>query len=105
MGTKEFRKMLRSGVLTKNKEATEWSSQSFSVQKPGSDPVRCRWVTDFRNLNKALKRPVLGSSQLLRRIKPKARYFACFDALSGYHQIRVNTESQKLLNIVTQLGN
>ena len=100
--------MLRSGVLTQNEEATEWCSQSFPVQKLGSDPIKCRWVTDFRNLNKALKRPVWGSessSQLLRRISPKARYFACFDAISGYHQISVDNASQKLLNIVTQLGN
>ena len=83
----------------------------FSVlpsAKPGSDPIKCRWVSDFRNLNKALKRPIWGSessSQLLRRISPQAKYFACFDAISGYHQIRVDTASQKLLNIVTQLGN
>merc|ERR1712030_249882 len=43
--TKEFREMLRSGVLTQNEEATEWCSQSFPVQKPGSDRVRCRWFT------------------------------------------------------------
>ena len=54
--TKEFREMLRSGVLTENKEATERCSQSFPAQKPNSYPVKCRWVTDFRNLNKALKR-------------------------------------------------
>ena len=100
--------MLRSGVLTENKEGTEWCSQSFPVQKPGSDLVKCRWVTDFRNLNKALKRPVWGSessSQLFRHIDPKARYFACFNAISGYHQICVDAESSKLLNVVTQLGN
>ena len=73
-----------------------------------SDPIKCRWVSDFRNLNKAIKRPIWGSessSQLLRRISPQARYFACFDAISGYHQIRVDTASQDLLNITTQMGN
>ena len=39
---KEFKEMLRSGVLTENTEATEWCSQSFPVQKPNSDPVKCR---------------------------------------------------------------
>ena len=58
--TKEFNAMLKSGVLTENKEATEWCSQSFPVQKPHSDPISCRWVMDFRNLNRALKRPVWG---------------------------------------------
>ena len=36
---------------------------------------------------------------------PKNNFFACFDAISGYHQIRVDEESSKLLNIVTQMGN
>ena len=70
--------------------------------------IKCRWVSDFCNLNKALKRPIWGSessSQLLRRISPQARYFACFNAISGYHQIRVDTASQDLLNITTQMGN
>ena len=57
---KEFKEMLRSGVLTETTEATEWCSQSFPVQKLNSDPVKCRWVTDFRNLKMALKRPVWG---------------------------------------------
>ena len=45
---------------TENKKASEWCSQSFPVQKPHSNPISCRWVTDFRNLNRALKRPVWG---------------------------------------------
>ena len=80
----------------------------FSSPEARQYPMKCRWVTDFINLNKALKRPVWGSessSQILRRINPKARYFACFDAISGYHQIHIDPESSKLLNIVTQLGN
>ena len=56
--TIEFNKMLKSGVLTENTAATEWCSQSFPVQKPNSDPISCRWLTDFRCLNPALKRPV-----------------------------------------------
>ena len=44
-------------------------------------------------------------SQLLRRILPQAKYSACFDATSGFHQIRVDKASQDLLNIVTQMEN
>ena len=54
------------------------------------------------------ERPVWGgesSYQLLRHIDLKAKYFACFDAISGYHQIHVDDESSKLLNVVTQFGN
>ena len=63
---------------------------------------------DFRDLNKALDRPIWGaesSGQLLRHIDPSARFFAVFDAISGFHQVAVDTESSKLLNITTQMGN
>ena len=40
--------------------------------------------------------------QVLRHIDPEARYFAFFDATSGFHQIRVDVESSKLMIIVTQ---
>ena len=35
----------------------------------------------------------------------KAKYFAVFDAISGFHQIAVDPESSKLLNITTSFGN
>ena len=82
--------------------------QAFPRRKPNSWPIKCRWVTDFRDLNKALKQPVWGgesSGQLLRHVEPTARYFACFDAISGFHQVCVDEESSKLLNITTQMGN
>ena len=41
----------------------------------------------------------------MRHVDPKSKFFACFDAISGYHQIRVDEESSKLLNIITQMGN
>ena len=64
-------------------------------------------MTDFRHLNAALKRPVWGaesSSQVMRHIDPEARFFACFDATSRFHQIEVDEESSRLLSIVTQYG-
>ena len=86
----EFRDIINAGILVPNNEPSDWCSQAFPRLKPGSDPPRCRWVTDFRGLNTALKRPVWGiesSSQVMRHIDPEARFFACFDATSGFHQI------------------
>ena len=107
--TAEFSEMKKAGLIVETKnEASEWCSQAFPRRKPNSWPIKCRWVTDFRDLNKALKRPVWGgesSGQLLRHVEPTARYFACFDVISGFHQVRVNEESSKLLNITTQMGN
>jgi len=67
--------MLRSGVITATEEATDWCIQ-----------LKCRWVTNFHNLNITLKRPVWGgesSYQLLRHVDPKAKFFASFDTISG----------------------
>ena len=99
---KEFVEMVEAGIVVPNDEPSNWRSQAFPRMKPGSDPPKCRWVTDFRKLNACLKRPIWGaesSSQVLRRVDPEAKYFACFDATSGFHQIRVCKESSKLMTI------
>ena len=105
----EFNEMIRAGIIVEAEpEATGWASLAFPRRKPNSSPIKCRWVTDFRDLNKALDRPVWGgesSGQLLRHLDPSAKFFAVFDAVSGFHQIAVDPESSKLLNITTQLGN
>ena len=106
----EFTEMRKAGIIVESDgEASEWSSLAFPRRKPNSWPIKCRWVTDFRDLNKALNCPIWGggesSAQLLRQIDPSARFFAVFDAISGFHQVAVNTESSKLLNITTQMGN
>ena len=66
-----------------------------------------RIVADFKKLNQAIERPVWpteSSSQLLRHISPSAKYFISLDLTSGYHQVRVDQESQNLLCITTPMG-
>ena len=59
--TAEFSEMKKAGLIVESRgEASEWCSQAFPRRKPNSWPIKCRWVTDFRDLNKALKRPVWG---------------------------------------------
>ena len=105
----EFNEMIAAGIIAPAEpEETGWASMAFPRKKPNSSPIKCRWVTDFRDLNRALDRPVWGgesSSQLLRHLDPSAKFFAVFDAVSGFHQIAIDPESSKLLNITTQLGN
>merc|ERR1712215_22987 len=104
---KEFVEMIDAGILVPHDKPAEWRSQSFPRAKPGSDPVKVRWVTDFRRLNACLARPVWGaesSSQILRNLPPEAKYFASFDATSGFHQIRVDEASSKMMTIVTIYG-
>ena len=105
----EFNEMISAGIIAPAEpEETGWASMAFPRKKPNSSPIKCRWVTDFRDLNRALDRPVWGgesSSQLLRHLDSSAKFFAVFDAVSGFHQITVDPESSKLLNITTSLGN
>ena len=105
----EFNEMIKAGIVVEaDGEPNEWASLAFPRRKPNSYPAKCRWVADFRDLNKALDRPVWGgesSGQLLRHLDPSAKFFAVFDAVSGFHQVSVHPESSKLLNITTQLGN
>merc|ERR1712215_170465 len=48
---KEFIEMVEAGILVPHDEPADWRSQSFPRAKPGSDPVKVRWVADFRRLN------------------------------------------------------
>ena len=56
-----------------------------------------RWIAQSRGGE--------SSGQLLRHLDPSAKYFAVFDAVSGFHQVPLHPESSKLLNITTQMGN
>ena len=94
----EIRNALEGDILRPVDYPTEWSSKAFAV--PKQDSTKVRLVADFRQLNKALKRPhwpTESSGQLLRHIDPKARFFVTIDATSGYHQVPVSEESQKYL--------
>ena len=101
----EIRNALEGDILRPVTEPTDWSAKAFAV--PKSDPTKVRLVADFRQLNRALKRPhwpTESSGQLLRHIDPKAKFFCTIDATSGYHQVPVCKESQKFLTIITQQG-
>ena len=57
----EFTEMRKAGIIVESDgEASEWSSQAFPRRKPNSWPIKCRWVTNFCDLNKALNRPIWG---------------------------------------------
>ena len=101
----EIKHFIDAKVLTPVPHPTDWMSKAFFV--PKSDPTKVRLVADFRQLNKALKRPhwpTESSGQLLRHIDSKAKFFCTVDATQGYHQIPVSKDSQKFLTIITQQG-
>ena len=66
-----------------------------------------RITTDFKHLNKYVKRPSHPSTSAyakLRQIKPGARFFCVMDCLQGYFQIKVSPEDKNLLCFMTPYG-
>ena len=61
-------------------EPSEWAGKAFSV--PKGDGTSARIVTDFKKLNRQIKRskwPIESSGQLLLHIDPHAKYFVTMD--------------------------
>ena len=72
-------------------------SRAYLVLK--SDGCSVRVVTDFKALNKCVKRPTHptdSANQLSRQIKPTSRYFCTIYCVSGYHQVAVDYASADL---------
>ena len=86
---------------------TENLSRGFFVEKPGKTEVNARLVADFRGINKKLRRPEIpleGSLNILRRLDPRDKYFACVDFSSGFSQLPLDEESRDLFNIILPWG-
>ena len=87
---KELSRMVETGMLEEIDYYTEHLSRGFFVEKPGKTEVKARLVADFRAVNKKLRRPEIpleGSWNILRRLDPRDKYFACVDFSSGFSQL------------------
>ena len=82
----ELQKMVAAGFIQPCHHSTDWCARSLLVMKPNSHPLNVRLVSDFRGVNKILKRtgyPMEGSSLLLKRLNPNETVFCTIDLLSG----------------------
>ena len=71
------------------------------------DQVKARLVSDFRILNKALKRPnypLEGSSQLIKQVNPKHKFWVTLDFTSGYHQCTLHEDDRDFFAIILPQG-
>ena len=103
----ELQKMLKAGFIEPCHHSTEWCARSFFVTKPNSQPLKVRLVSDFRGVNRILKRPgypMEGSSLLLKRLNPNETVFCTIDLSSGYHQVQIAEESRDLFSIILPQG-
>ena len=81
---RELARCLAAGTLEERQHYTPWVSRGLFVakpQKPGQ-PLKARLVSDFRIVNKKLKRPnwpLEGSSSLLKRLNRNHKFFCTLD--------------------------
>ena len=92
---KGLARCLAAGTLEECQHYTPWVSRELFVAKPRKpgQPLKARLVSDFRIVNKKLKRPnwpLEGSSSLLKRLNKNHRFFCTLDFSSGYHQCRLD---------------
>ena len=87
-------------------ETSEWISPAFFVPKEGGK-AGVRLVTDFTQLNKAIKRPVHpfpSANDITRKIQAETKFFAKMDATQGYHQVPLAEESRKFTTFLIPRG-
>ena len=99
----ELERMEQLGVIEQIEEPTEWCSPCIVVPKPSG---RIRVCIDFTRLNAAVKReyhPLPVIDETLGRLKD-AHVFSKLDANSGYWQMKLLPQAQKLTAFITPFG-
>ncbi|KAK3775653.1 hypothetical protein RRG08_049834 [Elysia crispata] len=100
----ELDRLEKADIIHPIEEPTDWCAPIVPVLKKDGSSVRI--TTDFKELNKAIKReryqiPTL--EDLLQRLKG-AKVFSKLDARSGFFQLPLDEESQKLTTFITPFG-
>merc|ERR1711951_275953 len=106
---KELKRCLKAGQIEPCTHWTKWLSRGMFVGKAvkEGEEVRARLVSDFRVLNKALKRPnypIEGSSQLIKQVNPRHRFWITLDFTSGYHQCALHEDDRDYFSIILPQG-
>ena len=99
---KDLDRLVSIGVLTKVNHS-EWAAPAFIVPKKDG---RVRFVTDFRKLNKQIKRspyPLPHIKDMLLKVS-NFTYATALDLVMGYYNIRLSNDAKKICTIVTPFG-
>ena len=84
-------------------EATEWCSRMVVTPKKNGQPRR---TVDFQPLNAACNRETHHTAAPFDMVSniPPHTFKTVADAYSGYHQVKLDEESQRLTTFITQWG-
>ena len=97
-------KLINEGIIAPVHEPTDWISRGAFVPKPNKG---VRLVTDFRHLNKFVKRPVHpfpSAGDIMQNLQPSSTVFCKMDATQGYFQIPLDEESSRLTTFLLPSG-
>ena len=101
---KELNKLVKLQVIKSVDFPTDWCSPIVVVPKHNKEEIRL--CCDYTKLNTSVKRavfPVPRVDVALAKLKG-ARIFSRLDAKAGFHQIKLDTESQYLTTFITLFG-
>jgi hypothetical protein len=82
---------------------SKWAAPTLIIPKKNGT---VRFISDFRKLNEMLKRktyPIPKLAQMLQELEEFA-YATSLDLNMGYFTIKLDSDAQKLCNVVTPLG-
>ena len=98
----ELRRLISIGVIEKA-QRSEWIAGTFIVPKKDG---RVRWITDFRGLNKSLRRkvyPLRKISEIFQR-RSGYQYFTKLDISMQYYTFVLDEPSRNLCTFATPFG-
>ena len=104
----ELDRLVRIGVLEEGARS-EWIAGTFIIPKkllPGETEACVRWVSDFRGLNKCLKRktyPIPRIGDILAR-RTGYKFLTKMDISMQFYTFELDDESKELCTIATPFG-